>query len=232
MPAARPAATNPGGGDAHGYTPASGSPVLSGRPSARLAHWTAWPAAPLTRLSMAASTTHPAGAGVDPDRQVRGVRSAGRLGRRRGVGHDDEGLVVVAVVQELHGVLRGEPAGVGGSGVTGGQDAPHHGGQVGREQDRACRGPAPSRRCGGGRAARRRRSPRRPRRSGVVLGARPAPDAPLAASTTRAGPRRPAASGRRPRPAGRAPAAPPSGATGGGDPVAPTSSSRCSSGSP
>ena len=30
-----------GAGDAHGYTPASGSPVTSGRPRARLAHWTA-----------------------------------------------------------------------------------------------------------------------------------------------------------------------------------------------
>src|SRR5947207_14399422 len=37
-----------------------GRPEASGRPSARLAHWTACPLAPFTRLSMAQrDTTHP-----------------------------------------------------------------------------------------------------------------------------------------------------------------------------
>ena len=55
-----PAATNPGRGDAHGYTPAIGRPVVSGSPSATLAHWIAWPDAPFTRLSSAhRETTQP-----------------------------------------------------------------------------------------------------------------------------------------------------------------------------
>src|SRR5699024_4831937 len=39
---------------AHGYVPTSCSPVVSGSPSARLAHCTAAPEAPLPRLSIAA----------------------------------------------------------------------------------------------------------------------------------------------------------------------------------
>ena len=42
---------------AHGATPATGSPVVSGSPRARLRHWTAAPAVPLVRLSTAATTT-------------------------------------------------------------------------------------------------------------------------------------------------------------------------------
>ena len=39
----------------HGYTPTIGSPTVSSSPTMRLAHCTAWPDAPLTRLSMAHS---------------------------------------------------------------------------------------------------------------------------------------------------------------------------------
>ena len=46
-----------GGESAHGATPATGRPVVSGRPRARFAHWIAPPAVPLVRLSMAATTT-------------------------------------------------------------------------------------------------------------------------------------------------------------------------------
>ena len=50
-----------GGGDAHGATPIVVSPRSSGRPRARLALWTAPPAVPLVRLSMAATAmTRPA----------------------------------------------------------------------------------------------------------------------------------------------------------------------------
>ena len=97
-----------GGGDAHGYTPASGSPAPSGSPRARLAHCTAWPAAPLTRLSMADRTT------TQPVRgSTRTVRWAvleplAALVDGGASVDDDERLVVVAVVQELHGVLRGQ----------------------------------------------------------------------------------------------------------------------------
>src|SRR6185295_14973940 len=43
--------------DAHGATPDTGSPTVSSRPRARLAFCTACPAAPLTRLSSALTTT-------------------------------------------------------------------------------------------------------------------------------------------------------------------------------
>src|SRR5205814_2621687 len=41
---------------AHTRTPVSRSPRVSSRPSARFAFWTAWPAAPLPRLSSAQTT--------------------------------------------------------------------------------------------------------------------------------------------------------------------------------
>ena len=41
----------------HGATPFAVRPAVSGSPSMRLAHCKAWPAAPLPRLSMAATTT-------------------------------------------------------------------------------------------------------------------------------------------------------------------------------
>src|ERR1700730_4585613 len=44
------------GGDAHTSTPDSRSPSVGSSPSARLAFWTAWPAAPLPRLSSAQTT--------------------------------------------------------------------------------------------------------------------------------------------------------------------------------
>src|SRR5579864_8694971 len=46
-----------GSGDAHTRTPCSRSPAVSGRPKARFAFCTAWPAAPLPRLSIAQITT-------------------------------------------------------------------------------------------------------------------------------------------------------------------------------
>src|SRR5271165_4284688 len=45
------------GGHAQGDTPCVVRPAVSGRPSMRLAIWMAWPAAPLTRLSRAQTTT-------------------------------------------------------------------------------------------------------------------------------------------------------------------------------
>ena len=61
----------------------SESPVVSGSPRAMLAHCTAWPDAPFTRLSSAHSDDHPAGAGVDARREVGAVGPEGGLGRRR-----------------------------------------------------------------------------------------------------------------------------------------------------
>ncbi len=71
-PGGQPDATNPCGEVmVTDTTPASGSPVTSGRPSARLAHWTACPDAPFIRLSRAAERDHPAGPRVDPPADLR-----------------------------------------------------------------------------------------------------------------------------------------------------------------
>src|SRR5699024_5141504 len=43
--------------DNYGTAPGASSPALSSSPAMMLKHCTAWPAAPLTRLSIAASTT-------------------------------------------------------------------------------------------------------------------------------------------------------------------------------
>src|SRR4029077_16788226 len=43
--------------DAHGATPIAVRPLVSGSPSIRFAFWMACPAAPLPRLSIAATTT-------------------------------------------------------------------------------------------------------------------------------------------------------------------------------
>src|SRR5581483_7157026 len=45
------------GGHAHTSTPLRRRPAVSSRPSARFAFWSAWPAAPLPRLSRAQTTT-------------------------------------------------------------------------------------------------------------------------------------------------------------------------------
>src|SRR5262249_29875658 len=57
-PSRHPSGTKPQrSGNAHGETPCWDKPTVSGRPSMRLAAWTAWPAAPLPRLSRTATTT-------------------------------------------------------------------------------------------------------------------------------------------------------------------------------
>src|SRR5258706_3555167 len=42
---------------AHGFEPTSINPVFSSRPNIRFIFWTAWPAAPFTKLSSAEKTT-------------------------------------------------------------------------------------------------------------------------------------------------------------------------------
>ena len=103
-PAATPAARKPcGGGDAHGATPISVSPAPSGRPRARLAFCSAWPAAPLTRLSIAETTTARPAVRVGSDLQVHGVGAERRPGLRpRPRRQDgDEPLVGVRRMQHL-----------------------------------------------------------------------------------------------------------------------------------
>ena len=81
-----------GGGDAHGATPAMLRPAVSARPSAMLALCTAWPAAPLLRLSIALTTmTRPEStstvrlqvAGVAARASRRSAASAPRAARGR-----------------------------------------------------------------------------------------------------------------------------------------------------
>ena len=71
------------GGDAHTSTPASRRPAVSGRPSARFAFCTAWPAAPLPRLSSAQTTIAGPGraVGEDADLGAVGALDARELGR-------------------------------------------------------------------------------------------------------------------------------------------------------
>ena len=136
MPQATPPATNPcGGDDAHGHMPTTARPAASGRPSMRLAHWMAWPDAPLTRLSRAARATTQPGALVGHGRDVHGVRPGRRLGRRRALGHDDERLVRPGGAEEWRAGRRWmvRPP-VGRAGVAGGEDAPVHRREVRREQ--------------------------------------------------------------------------------------------------
>ena len=71
------------GRDAHTSTPDSRSPAVSGRPSARFAFCTAWPAAPLPRLSSAQTTIARPGRAVGEDADLGAVRAldARELGR-------------------------------------------------------------------------------------------------------------------------------------------------------
>ncbi len=89
------------GRDAHGNSPAWGSPSPSGQPSAMLAHCTAWPAAPLTRLSRASEGHEPARPRVDTGGHVHRIGPTGGLRRRWLVDDRHEGLVVVASPQHI-----------------------------------------------------------------------------------------------------------------------------------
>ncbi len=146
-------------GFGHGASPLTGRPVVSGRSRARLADWTAPPAVPLVRLSIAATTTTRPARGVDGDLEVDGVRPEGVRGPRPATlgQHVDERLVGV----------RLDPRGADGAGVggharpqprgAGGEDAAGHRGQRRGERDPnrfargRHRGSAPSPGCAGGR---------------------------------------------------------------------------------
>ena len=132
------------------------------RPSTRLAHCTAPPDAPFTRLSIAAITMHPAGARVEARGEVRrSCEPSVALVDGEHRPHDDERLVAYAARQAPRAATRWSAWCRRGPGVAGGQDAAVHRREVRREQHLTRRSPAPSPVCGGGRAARRRRSPRR-----------------------------------------------------------------------
>ena len=96
--------------DAHGYTPAIGSPVVSGSPSAALAHWIAWPDAPLTRLSSAHKESTQPVRGSTRAVTWAALEPAVALVEGGCVGHDDERLGVVGLVQGGHdGIGRRAP---------------------------------------------------------------------------------------------------------------------------
>ena len=130
-PAVTPAARKPRAADGRvaltGRLLRSGRPRVSARPRARLAHWTAAPAVPLVRLSMAATTT------TRPSRSstrhlqldvvaaddVEAVRGPLALGQEV-----DEGLVGVG---RLPGLAHAAGARAGAQpGRAGGEDAARH----------------------------------------------------------------------------------------------------------
>ena len=153
-----------GGGDAHGATPATGRPSVSGSPRARFAHCTAAPAVPLVRLSMAATTTTRPARCVHRDLHVRVVAAehgrgatasapraaGGRTARRRtrrpgrphvpdvGAGRQPRGRQVARI-----------PRGIGAS--VGVKESGHR--TARRERSGSARSPG----CAGGRRRPRRR---------------------------------------------------------------------------
>ena len=85
-------------GDAHRPSPRAVRPSVSSSPSMMLALCNAWPAAPLTRLSMAAATIALPGALVRPHADVARVRAVQQAGvRALGDGHERLARVAVAV---------------------------------------------------------------------------------------------------------------------------------------
>ena len=118
------------GGDAHTSTPESRRPAVSGRPSARFAFCTAWPAAPLPRLSSAQTTMPGAGRAVGEDADLGSVRAldARELGREPLRQHRHGGRGGVRSVERVPQVRgRGH--------VTGGEQPPLHRQQVRDEAD-------------------------------------------------------------------------------------------------
>ena len=101
-------------------------------PSARLAHCTAWPDAPLTRLSSAEiAITHPVrwstrSGDVDAVGPHRG------LGRRRPLAHHHERLATVGIGQDREHLVGA--GGAGWPGVAGCENPAVHGSQMGREE--------------------------------------------------------------------------------------------------
>jgi len=166
-------------GHAHGYSPVVGSPVASGRPRIRLAHCTAWPAAPLTRLSRAHRvSTHPVRASTRAVTWAQ-FEPAGGLGRGRLGGDHDEGLLDVGGMQKSLGVGTGQPlVPRRRPGVTGGQDPSDHWGEMGGEEHARPEGLLESRGCAGGSRGYRRKNPRPPSRNAAARSGPPGPGRP------------------------------------------------------
>ena len=149
-----------------------------------------WPdRGPLDQVVDGGERQHPSGPRIDPDGDMGTVRSAGGLGGGGGVGDHHERLVVVGLVQHRHGPLGGGavPGPDRTDGRNSGQDAAGHGGQVRGEQDRGAQvlldlgGVAVVQQAVGHEVLVHRTEVE------TVLGARPAPDTPLAASMTSGG---------------------------------------------
>ncbi len=148
--------------------PRRASPPVSAQPIARFRFWTAWPAAPFTRLSSAEKTTaRPGRAGVNRDPAVVGPHHV-RQPRWRALDDPHERRAAVEAALERRRQLGRRRR---GPHVEGREDAALHRQQVraeGRARPRgrcARRAPPRSRRRGGACGpARRPRSPRRARR--------------------------------------------------------------------
>ena len=149
-------------GDAHTSTPFSRNPAVSSRPSARFAFCTAWPAAPLPRLSSAQMTIEVPVALVGEDADLRSVGAlhARKLRRHAVRQHTDDRARCVGILEQRANV------GVGLH-VTRREQAAPHGKQVRHEADRDSRAAARSRVRGGARRPRTARDSRarRPRAS-------------------------------------------------------------------
>ena len=188
MPQVTPAARKPRGKQtptpsrAHTPSPCAVSPAPSSRPSTRFAFCSACPAAPLTRLSIAAAQIAVCVRSSTQTPRWQLLAPCRRPGVHALLDRDERLGVVARVVQRLGLGLGERPA---QPGVARDLEAARVRREVRRERDRhglageARRASARSRRCGGARsgctAARRRRP-----RSGACfsVGSRPAPETP------------------------------------------------------
>ena len=135
-PAVTPAARNPAGAvTLTAPPPTVGSPVVSGRPRARLAHWMAAPAVPLVRLSTARDGDDPPGALVERDLDLHHVAAEDvRRPRPLPLGQQaHERLVGVRLLPR--GADLGRRRARGGPGGAGGEDAARHRREGGGEGD-------------------------------------------------------------------------------------------------
>ena len=136
------------------------SPAVSGRPKTTLNAWTAWPAAPLTRLSSDADGEHPSGALVRGHEDPREVAAVHVLGRGRRVHDLHERLAGDTCRGTAPGARRWSPVGSGRTcaadrmprviGMRWGRKSTASNGRRRARRGEEAAAPARSPRCGGG----------------------------------------------------------------------------------
>ena len=90
----------------HGYNPTVGKPVVSGKPSTRLAHCTAPARRALHEVVDRGDDHDPTRARIEARREVDAVLPERRLRRRRSRPHDDEGLAGVRAPATPRAAIR------------------------------------------------------------------------------------------------------------------------------